>query len=209
MIMFIRTAFKLMLMAALLIVSLSAAASMATASSLTIIPAGNITATSQGLLSYTTTIGGTPVTLLCTITLAGTLERGPIPATTGSHMGALTRDLGSSCNNVLGQNVIVQNLLPWLYSWNRDVRIGDEVIGFLFDVLWRVLWTIQALNKRCLYSAVRGQWWRIATATWALLQIFNVPNSRESLTSPDCGALNAPAEPAFNVTPRQTITEIP
>jgi hypothetical protein len=207
--MIFKTALKLLLTAALLIVSISAATSVATAASLSWNPGGNITATSAGLLTYITTLGGIPINISCTSTMAGTLARGLIPATSGTQMGAMTRDLGSTCHNVGGQPVTQENLMPWPKTFvRRDPANTDPPTGYLYNYAIRILQNIAGV--RCLWTGVRGSLFTIATGllTWLAANNIAVTGAAIApLNDASCLPIDVPGTGGFSFSPRQSIIQ--
>jgi len=118
---------KLLLAAALALVVFSALAATATAASVSLSPAGGITATSLGLLTFS----ASGAEARCTVTLRGELNRGLIGKVAGNEIGRITAAEIVTCSQNSGR--VQTESLPWRINYQTILgTLPNAVTGVLF-----------------------------------------------------------------------------
>ncbi len=148
---------KTFVLAALLAGTLVAVPSTAAATEATFIPAGEIAFRSEGPLTFTgirESSEEVEASFRCNVTMAGTLERGPIPIERAEAVGAIRALEWSNCS---GEGELGAALsLSWRFGTrflSRFPFIGI-LIGFFGNV--EVNLHIAFIRIRCLYAGTTG-----------------------------------------------------
>ncbi len=127
-----------------MLTALTAARASATPYVLSIESAGRITAASSGKIAF-----GTFPQVRCELTLAGTLERGPIEDFAGQQFGEVTEVRIGRCE---GGEITAALGLPWRLTVNRLLgTLPESATGALFEIVGAAL-DFSDSGLSCLYG---------------------------------------------------------
>lgn len=193
----------------------AASISSATASSFNVSPGGSITAASQGLVTFSTSV----VNVFCRVTLSGSVARGPIAKQRLNQFGSIT-SAGRTCNDIQpGTPISVVPLnLPWRLRY-------DTILGSLPDAVSGLLFWVNPFSFRMLVSGFMdcsiivnlqgrlGVLTRVAGAARYATNLLRLLTQRPDIITQHSGlcpsaVLASGLSGDFSLTPRQTLTRI-
>lgn len=204
-----------LLVGALAAAAFVASVSSATASSFTVSPGGNITAASQGLVTFSSAVLNT----FCRVTLSGQLDRGPIAKQRLNQFGTITSGT-TLCNNVDASTPVIATLLQLPWRLRYDTILGslpDAVTGFLFWVNPAVFnLNVQGVANCTIVVNLQGALGvltRVAGAARYATNLLRILTKRPDIITQNSGlcpstGLTNGLVGDFSLTPRQTLTRL-
>jgi hypothetical protein len=140
---------RLLLVAAISLVALSASAGMATAASFSISPGGNITSVSLGRLTFEA-LGGI-ANVECNVTLRGSIHSGLLPKVEGTLIGFITGvTVAHPCGG--GEARPLESTLPWHMVYRGITGTLPENVTGVNILIVNTQFLIEAIGASCLYK---------------------------------------------------------
>lgn len=140
--------------ATLALAALAASAAPVGATEITISPAGEIAASSNGRLTFT----DGSIRFTCPITFWGELRSGPIRAASGESLGTIETGAKGVCEGGEIGAFLVEAGRPWTLAFERFLGTApNSVTGFLVSIrTMAIRWSVLGEFVECLYAGAVG-----------------------------------------------------